>query len=484
VARTIFRPPCVAAMALVLGVCMVQAQPPANAGRGRGRGRGFRFPPGPPGPVPRLSDGKPDLTGIWNWDETRMVSQDTPEMLPWAEKIYQQRRATSSADDFETRCLPGGPPRSAPYHTALFSTPKLVVMYFEGNTHMYRLFYVDGSDHPKDLKLTFYGDSRAHWEGDTLVVDTIGFTDISWIDGAGHPHTKQMHLTERFHRVDYGNLDEKVTIDDPGAYTKPWSQDRLISLDPKLEMTDYVCNENNQDPGHIDAAHGKQEKELPNGVPTPAAKRPPPPPSGPTPHAADGKVDLSGVWVLSGSPNLPSDPSYQPWAKKIYDQRKADKQKGDPEKFCLPDGPVRVTRLPYQIVQRPEKILLLSQGNIHSYRRFYLDGRPHDSFVDYDPNTWDGNSIGKWDGDTLVVDTVSLNDKTWLDPTGKPHSDQLHIIERYSRPDLGHLDVQISLEDSKAFTKPYTFKRVFTLAPAWHLQEYVCQAILDGLENP
>lgn len=471
---------CAAAVLLVLAACILQAQPPANAGRGRGRG--FRFPPGPPGPVPHLSDGNPDLTGIWNWDQTRMVGQDTPEMLPWAQKVYEQRRATKSADDFETRCLPGGPPRSAPYHTGLFATPKLVVMYFEGNTHMYRLFYVDGSDHPKDLKPTFYGDSRAHWDGDTLAVDTTGFTDISWIDAAGHPHTKQMHLIERFRRVDYGNLEEKVTVDDPGAFVKPWSQDRLISLDPKFPITDYVCNENNQDVSHIDAADGRQEKQLAKGVPTPVAKRPPPPPPGAPPHTPDGKIDLSGVWVLSGSPNLPSDPSYQPWAKKIYDQRKADKQKGDPERFCLPDGPVRVTRLPYQIVQRPEKILLLSQGDIHSYRQLYLDGRPHD--VDYDPNTYDGNSIGKWEGDQLVVDTLSLNDKAWLDPTGKPHSDQLHIIERYSRPDLGHLDVQITLDDAKAFTRPYSFKRVFTLAPAWHLQEYVCQAILDGVGKP
>ena len=85
---------------------------------------------------------------------------------------------------------------------ALFATPKLVLMLFEGNTHMYRQFFVDGSNHPSNLKPTFYGDSRAHWDGDTLVVDTVSFFEKSWFDFAGTPHTKAMHLTETFHRVD------------------------------------------------------------------------------------------------------------------------------------------------------------------------------------------------------------------------------------------------------------------------------------------
>src|SRR5262249_54323358 len=152
------------------------------------------------------------------------------------------------------------------------------------------------------------------------------------------------------------------------------------------------------------------------------------PPSGATPHV-EGKVDLQGVWVLSGSPNLPGDPSYQPAYKKIYDDRKANKQKDDPERLCLPDGAVRVTPLPYKIVQGPKMIVLLSEGNTHSYRRFFLDGRPHN--LDLDPTTYTGDSTAKWDGDTLVVDTIGFNDKTWLDPTGKPHSEDLHVIEKY-----------------------------------------------------
>ncbi len=219
---------------------------------GRAGGKGA-LPPGPPGPTPRLPDGKPDFTGIWNGQRT--ISQDGPYLQPWAQKLLEQRAVSNYADDFEARCLPGGPPRAAPYHTSLVSTPKLVLMLFEGNTHMYRQFFVDGSDHPKDLKPTWYGDSRAHWDGETLVVDTIGFNDKSWIDMPGHPHTAQMHLTERFSRPSYGTLNIDITIDDPGAYTKPWIQKRSTTLETKMEMTEYVCNENNQDPVHLDGAH-------------------------------------------------------------------------------------------------------------------------------------------------------------------------------------------------------------------------------------
>jgi len=189
-------------------------------------------------------------------------------------------------------------------------------------------------------------------------------------------------------------------------------------------------------------------------------------------------VDFSGVWVPT-SILLPGDPSYQPWAKKIYDERKANKGKDDPERFCLPNGAVRINPLPYKIVQRPDTIALLWEGNTHSYLCFFMDGRAHN--LDIEPETWTGQSIGRWEGGTLVVDTVGFNDKTWLDATGKPHSDAMHVIERYGRPDLGHLNVELTIEDAKAFTTPYTFTRVFTLAPGWELQEYVCQAILDGV---
>src|SRR6185503_5420357 len=242
------------------------AAPPQGAGNTGGRGA---RPQGPPGPVPRLPDGHPDLTGIWNGFGGGARGADAPNMLPWATKVVADHRAHGGAEDFEARCLPGGPPRAAPYHTSFFATPKLVLMLFEGNTHMYRQFFVDGSSHPKDLKPTFYGDSRAHWDGDTLVVDTVSFFEKSWYDFAGTPHTKDMHLTETFHRIDFGNMEMQVTITDPGVFTKPWVMNRTTTLETDFEMTEYVCNENNQDPEHLNATIGSKdhEKRLANGVP-------------------------------------------------------------------------------------------------------------------------------------------------------------------------------------------------------------------------
>lgn len=189
------------------------------------------------------------------------------------------------------------------------------------------------------------------------------------------------------------------------------------------------------------------------------------------PQTPEGKADLSGVWVVRGSANLPDDVPYRPEALKLWQEHKANLAKEDPAAYCLPNGVVRVTSLPYKIVQTPKLVVLLSEGNTHSYRRFFLDGRPHN--LDLEPNSWTGDSTGKWEGDALVVDSIGFNDRTWLDDTGKPHSDQLHVIERYRRPDPAHLEVRYTIEDPKFLTRPYTFTRTFVPANR-EIQERFC----------
>ena len=188
-------------------------------------------------------------------------------------------------------------------------------------------------------------------------------------------------------------------------------------------------------------------------------------------RADDAKADLSGVWIISGSVDLPSDPAYVPAMKKIYEDRKQS-GKGDPEKLCLPNGVVRVEPLPYKIVQTPKLVVVLSEGNTHSYRRIFTDGRSHN--LDLEPNTWNGDSIGRREGDSLLVDTVGFNDNTWLDSTGKPHSEALHVVERYRRRDPNHLEIGYTLEDPQAFTKSYTFTRTFSRVTDRDLKEYFC----------
>jgi hypothetical protein len=194
-------------------------------------------------------------------------------------------------------------------------------------------------------------------------------------------------------------------------------------------------------------------------------------PAGPTPRTTDGKVDFSGVWDPGFSfANLGQVP-LQAWAQKLYEERRATLSKDDPEARCLPAGVPRISPFPQKFVQTPTLIVILDEGNVHSYRQLFLDGRGHPK--DLEP-LWMGDSIAHWEGDVLVIDTIGLNDKTWLNGQGVPHSDQLHVIERYTRPDLGHLNVEITLEDSKAFTKPHTFTRTYTLLPNWENHEYVC----------
>jgi len=195
-------------------------------------------------------------------------------------------------------------------------------------------------------------------------------------------------------------------------------------------------------------------------------------PAGPAPRGKDGKPDLSGVWIAPlESFSQMGTPSLQPWAEEVYKQRRASLSKDDPESKCLPSGVPRISPFPYKIMHTPKLLVMMFEGNIHSFRQFFLDGRGHPD--DLDP-LWFGHSSGSWDGDTLVVDTVSFNDRTWLNGGGLPHSDALHVIERYRRPDLAHLEIDITLEDPKTFTKPHSFKRVHNLNPAWEIHEYVC----------
>jgi hypothetical protein len=125
---------------------------------------------------------------------------------------------------------------------------KRIVMIFEGGAHLWRVIYMDGRSHPSGDALipTWMGHSVGHWEGDTLVVDVVGFNEGSWIDMVGDPHTSQFHLTERFTRTDMRTLHYEATIDDPGAYTKSWSVQFDIAWDPNGEIAEYICQENNR----------------------------------------------------------------------------------------------------------------------------------------------------------------------------------------------------------------------------------------------
>ena len=206
-------------------------------------------------PAPRLPDGKIDLSGIWSPDQHfiydingALAPGDTLPIQDWALKTTLAR---GSKDDPEANCLPTGVPRQAPYPWRIVQTPSIVFFLFEGNIHSYRQIFMDGRAHPADPDPTWYGHSVGTWDGDTLVVDSTGFNDKFWFDFAGHPHTEKLHVVERFRRPNFDTLAYDVTIDDPGAYTRPFVMHGKSAYQPDTELMEYICNENNQDVSHI-----------------------------------------------------------------------------------------------------------------------------------------------------------------------------------------------------------------------------------------
>lgn len=172
--------------------------------------------------------------------------RDVP-FQPWAKALYEYRRD----NQFEphSRCKPSAGPRQllTPYGVEFLNLPESKVIYVMdlGGPHTFRTIYLDGREHPKDMTPTYYGHSVGRWEGDTLIVDSRGYNEAYWIDRSGLPHTEQLHLIERFTRTDSKTIEYKVTIDDPGAYTRPWSSGFVLGWDGQQELFEFLCQDNN-----------------------------------------------------------------------------------------------------------------------------------------------------------------------------------------------------------------------------------------------
>jgi len=197
----------------------------------------------PAGRPPRTRDGKPDFTGVWNGSND--PAPEPPSLLPWAEKVAESRQ---QKDNPSTLCLPGDVLLNSPNLFEIVQTPQQVVIIGEYALALRKIF-LDGRGHPKDLNPTWMGHSIGRWEGDTLVVDTAGFNDRSWLDI--YPHTEMLHVVTRYRRPDFGHMDVDITIEDPGTFTKPWKTRVMWDLLPGEEIQEFICNENNRDAEHM-----------------------------------------------------------------------------------------------------------------------------------------------------------------------------------------------------------------------------------------
>jgi hypothetical protein len=247
----------ISAMAAAMAPLLVQPVS-TQAGPEAGKVEVLRRSGPPKGPIPRLPDGTVDLgDGVWtgggpigNMEENGGLPKGTLDklMLPWAKALVATRDPSQEPHNV---CLPMGVPRVTPFpyrfvQNYTHKKPTHMFILHEGNIHTFRQIFMDGRKHPAELDPSWLGHSIGWWEKDTLVIDTRGYNDKFWFDRVGHPHTEQLHTVERWTRLSLGQMENKVLIDDPGAYTKSFELKFMATFGvPGDELLEYICQENN-----------------------------------------------------------------------------------------------------------------------------------------------------------------------------------------------------------------------------------------------
>jgi hypothetical protein len=196
------------------------------------------------GQVPRLADG-PDLGSGGVWLARHVADLGSKIDVPfqgWAKLRFQENSARKQSET-DLRCLPPGVPRitlqTRPFE--IVQTSSRILFVYEGGAHVWRQVWMDGRAHPKDPNPNWLGHSIGHWEGDMLVVDSVGFNDMTWLDDAGHPHTERLHVIEKYARTDPMTMKYEVVIDDPGAYTQSWTSSSSLSFLRGGKLEEDIC---------------------------------------------------------------------------------------------------------------------------------------------------------------------------------------------------------------------------------------------------
>jgi hypothetical protein len=232
-------------------------QAPAAQGGGRqgggaqggGRGRGAA----PQTPAPRNAQGRAILGGKGVFTPsgfgitTPLLAVEKTPYQPWAKALYDFRQANELEP--HTRCKPSGFSRQfmTPYGVEFVELPEIqrIFIFDIGGPHTFRTIYMDGRMHPAKLEPSYYGHSIGHWEGDTLVVDTVGYNEAFWMDRRGMPHTEKLHTIEKFTRTSLQQIRYEVTVEDPGVYTAPWSSSMTLGWNDGQELFEYICQQSN-----------------------------------------------------------------------------------------------------------------------------------------------------------------------------------------------------------------------------------------------
>jgi hypothetical protein len=207
-------------------------------------------------PAPRTSDGKPDLSGVWRsvndgYNLNITASLKPEDFQPWAATLSKERALTFGNGSPSSRCLPSGPTLGwFQGLSKIIQTSNVIVILRDADGNLHRQIFLDGRTLPSDPHPTWLGYSVGRWDGDTLVVESNGFNDKTWLDGTGHPHSESLHVTERLRRTDFGHIQLQITIDDPKAYVKPWTVPVDVRLIPDTDLLESVCHENELTTSH------------------------------------------------------------------------------------------------------------------------------------------------------------------------------------------------------------------------------------------
>ena len=454
--------------------------------------------------LPRTPDGKPNFQGIWQvrgraaYDlQDHAASYGMPAgkgvveggeipYLPAALAKKRQNFANRKTADPLGKCYFPGVPRimyqELPFQ--IFQTPEHVAMTFEWS-HVYRLIYTNGKPPLHTGFDSWMGDSRGKWEGDTLVVEVKGHNDKTWFDMAGNYHSEALKVTERYKLLDADTIQYEATIEDPKVFSKSWKMSMPFVRQKQMDrLMEYQCQ------AELEEANGDFERDPRTWYPGPGApvSKPDMAPGGnlaPVKTAttlrrtADGKPDISGYWdsnggganyglekhaggsLTPGGRGVVIDPAdgslpYQPWAREErIDREKPHRGYDDPTAHCFAPGVPRGTYVPspFHVLQTPGYVVMLFERM--AWRIIPLDGRPH---IPDHVRLWQGDSVGRWEGDTLVVETTNMNGKAWLNEVGDVITHAAHVVERFSPTADGKITYRATVTDPGAYTRPWTIE--------------------------
>jgi hypothetical protein len=461
--------------------------------------------------LPRTADGTPNLQGIWqaatraslDFEDhvARHGASAGQSIVDGGEIPYQPWAAEQKRVNFENRatadplgkCFLPGTPRimtmDFPFH--IFQTNEHVAITFEWQ-QVYRVIYTSGEPSFYPGIESWMGDSRGRWEGDTLVVVVSDQNDKTWFDAAGNFHSDELTVTERYTMRDANTIDYEATIEDAEVFTRPWTIRMPLRRQTQMDrILEYQCQAEKEE------ANGAFERDLRTWYPAPvpaenqpfdmnsAATLPMPEPTSEIERLADGTPNISGYFsadagganygleeherdfLLPGSRGQVIDPPdrllpYQPWARaerveRILPHRGYD----DPTAHCFVAGVPRSHYVPspFLILQPPGYVVILHERM--SWRQIPLDGRQH--LPDH-MRLWMGDSVGRWEGDTLLVESQNYNGKAWLNEAGDVASHAQTVLETFTPVSATRIMYRATVTDPIPYTRPWTIEMPFNRA--------------------